>query len=228
VTERRAPILSNDGACDRLRAAFRDCLKRWPFRVDALVMLPDHLHAMWTLPPGDVGYSKRWWAIKEHFTQSWLAAGGTEQRGVWQRRFWEHALRDERDYSRHFDYLHFNPVQLPVPAGRNLVVRPPVLPHPLVITEVMCHKTLMILAQSKLTSQGQISVPVEVRRRLGIGPGSVLEWDEEGERIVVRRVGLYGSEQIHRELFAKIPKPRSTSELKEGIRRHMRKKHARG
>jgi len=86
----------------------------------------------------------------------------------------------------------------------------------------------MALAQSKLTAQGQISVPAEVRRRLGVGPGSVLEWEQDGERIVVRKAGRYSSEEIHRELFAKTPKPRSLSELRAGIRRHMRKKHARG
>jgi len=86
----------------------------------------------------------------------------------------------------------------------------------------------MVLAQSKLTAQGQISVPAEVRRKLGLGPGSVLEWDEDGENIVVRRAGRYSSEEIHRELFAETPKPRTTVEVKEGVRRHMRKKHARG
>jgi AbrB family looped-hinge helix DNA binding protein len=85
----------------------------------------------------------------------------------------------------------------------------------------------MVLAQSKLTAQGQISVPAEVRRKLGLGPGSVLEWDQEGEQIIVRRAGRYTSEEIHRELFARSPKSRSAAELKEGIRRHMRKKHAR-
>lgn len=85
----------------------------------------------------------------------------------------------------------------------------------------------MVLAQSKVTAQGQISVPAEVRRKLGIGPGSVLEWDADGETIVVRKAGRYSSEQINRELFPETPKPRSTPELKEGIRRHMRKKHAR-
>jgi antitoxin PrlF len=85
----------------------------------------------------------------------------------------------------------------------------------------------MALAQSRLTAQGQISVPAAVRRRLGLGPGSVLEWDEEGERIVVRKAGRYSSGEIHRELFASAPKTRSISELKEGIRRHMRRKHAR-
>jgi len=91
----------------------------------------------------------------------------------------------------------------------------------------MCEDLRMVLAQSKLTAQGQISVPAEVRRKLGLGPGSVLEWDEDGESIVVRRAGRYTSEEIHRKLFARTPAPRSTSEFKEGIRRHMRKKHAR-
>jgi AbrB family looped-hinge helix DNA binding protein len=85
----------------------------------------------------------------------------------------------------------------------------------------------MVLAQSKLTSQGQISVPAEVRRRLGLGPGSVLEWDEDGERIVVRKARRFSSEEIHRALFAKAQKPRSLSELTGGIQRHMRKKYVR-
>jgi antitoxin PrlF len=79
----------------------------------------------------------------------------------------------------------------------------------------------MVLAHSKVTAQGQISVPAAVRRKLGLGPGSVLEWDEAGERIVVRRAGRYSSEEIHRQLFAAAPKPRSIVELKEGrLRRH--------
>jgi AbrB family looped-hinge helix DNA binding protein len=86
----------------------------------------------------------------------------------------------------------------------------------------------MAIAQSKLTAQGQISVPAEIRRRLGIGPGSVLEWDEEGERIVVRRVGRYTSEDVHRAVFAKAPKRRSLAELKSGIQKHMKRRHARG
>ena len=86
----------------------------------------------------------------------------------------------------------------------------------------------MPLAHSKVTSQGQISIPAEVRRRLGIGPGSVLEWDEEGEAIVVRRSGRYTSEEIHRALFPKgKPKRRKLAELKQGIRRYVRKRYAR-
>jgi AbrB family looped-hinge helix DNA binding protein len=77
----------------------------------------------------------------------------------------------------------------------------------------------MAIAQSKLTAQGQISVPVDVRRKLGIGPGSVLEWEEDGNRIVVRRAGRFSSEDIHRALFgARPPERRSLDELREGIR----------
>ncbi len=86
----------------------------------------------------------------------------------------------------------------------------------------------MALAYSKVTAQGQISVPAEVRRRLGIGPGSVLEWDEEGERIVVRRSARYASTDIHRALFpAATPERRTLSEMKEGIRHQVRERHAR-
>ena len=85
----------------------------------------------------------------------------------------------------------------------------------------------MALAQSKLTAQGQISVPAVIRRRLGIGPGSILEWYQEGSKIVVRRVGGYTSEDLHRAIFKKPPRPRSLAELKEGVRRHMRRRHAR-
>jgi AbrB family looped-hinge helix DNA binding protein len=86
----------------------------------------------------------------------------------------------------------------------------------------------MALAQSKLTAQGQISVPVEIRRRLGVGPGSVLEWDEDGEKIVVRRVARYTSEDVHKAVFAKPTKRRSLAELKTGIRKHVKRRHARG
>ena len=86
----------------------------------------------------------------------------------------------------------------------------------------------MPLAQSRVTAQGQTSVPLEVRRKLGIGPGSVLEWDEEGETIVVRRAGRYTSEEVHRALFPQgAATPRTLDELKEGIRRHIKKRHAR-
>lgn len=85
----------------------------------------------------------------------------------------------------------------------------------------------MKIASSKLTSQGQISVPAEVRRRLGVGPGSVLEWEQHGETMVVRRAGCYSSEDIHRALFAEPPAPRSLEQLKDGLREHARGRYAR-
>jgi antitoxin PrlF len=86
----------------------------------------------------------------------------------------------------------------------------------------------MAIAHSKLTAQGQISVPAEVRRRLGVGPGSILEWDQEGGQIVVRRSARYTSEDIHQAVFAKgRPNRRGLRDLKAGIRRHMRDRHAR-
>jgi antitoxin PrlF len=88
----------------------------------------------------------------------------------------------------------------------------------------------MSLPQSKVTAQGQISVPAEIRRKLGIGPGSVLEWeeDEEGERVFVRKAGKYSFDDIHRMLFPDgPPEPRTLEEMKEGIARHLREKHAR-
>jgi AbrB family looped-hinge helix DNA binding protein len=87
----------------------------------------------------------------------------------------------------------------------------------------------MAIARSRITAQGQISVPVGVRRKLGIGPGSLLEWDEDGNQIVVRRAGRFSSEDIHRALFgAQALATRSVAEMKEGIRRYARKRHARG
>jgi AbrB family looped-hinge helix DNA binding protein len=87
----------------------------------------------------------------------------------------------------------------------------------------------MAIAHSKLTAQGQISVPAEVRRKLGIGPGSVLEWHEEGEKVVVRRAGRFSSEDVHRALFPHgPPQARTIADMKAGVRRHIRKRHARG
>jgi AbrB family looped-hinge helix DNA binding protein len=86
----------------------------------------------------------------------------------------------------------------------------------------------MPLAQSKLTAQGQISVPAEIRKRLGVGPGAALEWDEEGGRIVVRRAGRFTSADVHRAVFpGGRPKTRTLAELKEGLRRSVRTRRAR-
>ena len=86
----------------------------------------------------------------------------------------------------------------------------------------------MALAHSKVTAQGQISVPSDVRRKLGIGPGSVLVWDEEGGKIIVRRSARFSSEDIHRALFPqKAPKSKTLEEMKEGIRERARERYAR-
>jgi AbrB family looped-hinge helix DNA binding protein len=86
----------------------------------------------------------------------------------------------------------------------------------------------MGIAQSKVTAQGQISIPARVRQKLGIGPGSMLEWDEKGGDIVVRRVGQYTSEDVHRAVFSQnSPSTKRLDELKEGIRKHMKRRYAR-
>jgi antitoxin PrlF len=86
----------------------------------------------------------------------------------------------------------------------------------------------MAIAQSKVTAQGQISVPAEVRRKLGIGPGSVLEWHEEGDVVVVRKAGRYTSEDIHRAIFpGGTPASKKLEDFDKGVRRYMKKKHAR-
>jgi AbrB family looped-hinge helix DNA binding protein len=87
----------------------------------------------------------------------------------------------------------------------------------------------MAVARSRITAQGQVSVPAEIRRKLGVGPGSVLEWDERAGQVVVRRIGRYSSSEIHRALFPVGPPPRrSLAELKEGIRQYARDRYARG
>ncbi|MEQ1560593.1 MAG: transposase, partial [Methyloglobulus sp.] len=102
---------------DVLRDAFRAVRMERPFAIDAIVILPDHLHAMWTLPDGDEDYSGRWRAIKSRFTRQLRASGmplASDNRGeyrLWQRRFWEHTIRDDRDYRHHVDYIHWNPVK---------------------------------------------------------------------------------------------------------------------
>jgi putative transposase len=101
-----------------LRQAFREVMKAHPFKIDAAVILPEHLHCVLTLPVDDDNYSMRWRQIKSAFSRQLPL---TEQRsasrikkgerGIWQRRFWEHLIRDERDYRQHIDYIHYNPVK---------------------------------------------------------------------------------------------------------------------
>ncbi|MCF6305515.1 MAG: transposase [Rhodobacteraceae bacterium] len=103
---------------DALRQAFFDTMAEQPFWADAMVILPDHIHAIWTLPENDSDFSNRWRKIKTRFTQSIdfrpslsksLASKG--EKGIWQRRFWEHCIRDDQDYSVHLEYCWGNPIK---------------------------------------------------------------------------------------------------------------------
>ena len=112
VTQDRVAVFSTETRVDLLRRAFRKVRRSKPFLIDAMVVLPDHLHCIWRLPHGDGDYSGRWREIKK--AVSGEIAGQTNarnERQVWQRRFWEHAIRDQRDWRRHMDYIHYNPVK---------------------------------------------------------------------------------------------------------------------
>ena len=115
VTEHRRPLLIEH--IDRLRAAFRHVQEKRPFRMEAIVVLPDHLHTLWTLPEGDSDYSTRWMQIKRKFSSGLSAVpsnpsqASKREKGIWQRRFWEHCIRDELDWRNHLDYIHYNPVK---------------------------------------------------------------------------------------------------------------------
>lgn len=103
-----------------LRQAFSVVKQRHPFSIDAAVVLPDHLHCIWTLPTEDANYSARWRLIKSHVSRHCLEAYKGErssarlrkqEQAVWQRRFWEHQIQDEGDFAQHVDYIHYNPVK---------------------------------------------------------------------------------------------------------------------
>ena len=116
LAERRLRLLTEH--IDELRSVFRKTLQRHPFTVDAMVVLPDHLHAVWTLPEGDADFATRWRLIKSGFSRQ-IATGerisasrtAKAERGIWQRRYWEHTIRDENDFACHLDYIHINPVK---------------------------------------------------------------------------------------------------------------------
>ncbi len=101
-----------------LREVFARAQRRRPFTIDAIVVLPDHLHCIWTLPPGDSDFSSRWHEIKARFSARMtrdeprsVRRRRKGERGIWQRRFWEHVIRDEEDFERCADYVHWNPVK---------------------------------------------------------------------------------------------------------------------
>jgi putative transposase len=122
VTYKRRPFLVDDLSRVCLRSAWRSVQRDRPFELVAFCLLPDHLHCLWRLPEGDNDFSQRWMLIKKGFTRRYLKASGLEsgqslsretkrERGIWQRRFWEHQIRDEKDLHRHVDYIHCNPVK---------------------------------------------------------------------------------------------------------------------
>ncbi|MDD2877530.1 MAG: transposase [Acidiphilium sp.] len=116
LADRRSDLLVTEVAA--LRAAVARARALYPFSIDAWVVLPEHLHAVWTLPDGDADFSTRWTLIKRGFSAR-VAKGESRsasrvakgERGIWQRRFWEHTVRDADDFVRHVDYVHFNPVK---------------------------------------------------------------------------------------------------------------------
>ena len=127
LTDRRSTLLVD--RVQMLRDAFLFTRRDRPFTVDAAVILPDHLHAIMTLPIDDADFSGRWRRIKGHFSSALINAGADLKRhangelALWQRRFWEHTIRDETDFARHVDDIHFNPVK------RGLVTRVRDWPH---------------------------------------------------------------------------------------------------
>ena len=122
VTYRREPIFASDSAVQLLLEVLDHVARQHPFETHASVVLHDHLHTLWTLPEGDAEFSLRWRLIKERFTRRYRQRTVREM-PVWQNRFWEHFIRDERDLARHRDYIHLNPVHhgyVTAPGARRL------------------------------------------------------------------------------------------------------------
>lgn len=122
VTFRRQKVLCDEFVRNALRAAIRRVQSTNPFTIDAWVLVPDHLHCIWSLPPNDANFSVRWAMIKRYVTKvcgpslyrdEWMTVSKRRKNEstVWQRRFWEHQIRDEQDYENHMDYIHYNPVK---------------------------------------------------------------------------------------------------------------------
>lgn len=122
VTHDRCPILTTKLGVACLRNAWRETCDTMPFTTEAVCVLPDHIHTIWSLPEHDDDYSARWRKIKGVFSRSYRASGGSEgernpsrertgEAAIWQRRFWEHRIRDVDDFNHHVAYIHFNPVK---------------------------------------------------------------------------------------------------------------------
>ena len=120
VTYNRQRFLCQPENVELLRNAFRYAMKQHPFKIDAFVLLPEHLHCIWTLPQDDDNFSTRWRLVKSYFSrhcesqyQGDVSVSREKRKGqlVWQNRFWEHTIRDDDDFARHVDYIHYNPVK---------------------------------------------------------------------------------------------------------------------
>lgn len=120
VTYKRRKLFADEQNIEILREAFRQVMHKRPFSIDAMVVLPDHLHCIWTLPPMDADYPTRWRLIKTWFskhcdvalrTSISAAQANNGRQTCWQQRYWEHLIRDELDYQQHVDYIHYNPVK---------------------------------------------------------------------------------------------------------------------
>ena len=128
VTYKRIKILNRPDSAALLKRAIEKVRKSYPFKIDAIVLLPEHLHCIWTLPHGDADFSTRWRLIKSYFSRNFSRVGWVEERNptdktistsrikknektIWQRRFWEHLIRDEQDFKHHVEYIHYNPVK---------------------------------------------------------------------------------------------------------------------
>ncbi len=116
LADRSSTLLTDQ--IDLLRTSFAYVQKHHPFTIDAIVVLPDHLHCIWTLPDGDSNFSTRWRLIKTVFSRGVpigenrsVSRQSKGERGIWQRQYWEHLIRDDLDYARHVDYIHINPVK---------------------------------------------------------------------------------------------------------------------
>ena len=120
VIHDRRPVFKDKYTVDLLKNSFKRVMLAYPFEVDSIVVLPDHLHCIWILPDNDSDFSTRWRLIKSDFSRNYLVAPAAEisdsrrmkkERGIWQRRFWEHTIRNESDLNIHRDYIHYNPVK---------------------------------------------------------------------------------------------------------------------
>lgn len=118
VMQDRRPIFSDPHRVRMLDEIFESVMEKQPFTTEALVVLPDHLHCIWSLPEGDNDFSSRWKQIKYRFSLDYegefkksISMSKKKEKGLWQRRFWEHLIRDQEDFNRHVDYIHYNPVK---------------------------------------------------------------------------------------------------------------------